>query len=154
MLFVFYILLLVVFSLLSPFFMTTRNMMAIGSNIAFIGLMAAAGTPLIIAGGLDLSVAAIAGLVGVLIAVLNGAGLNIWLAAVLAVLLGGVDRRGQRPVLHPAPAQPADRHPRHDEHRLGRRADPHRRPHQAADGAGLQLDRLRAASSTSRSRRS
>ena len=89
MLFVFYILLLVVFSLLSPFFMTTRNMMAIGSNIAFIGLMAAAGTPLIIAGGLDLSVAAIAGLVGVLIAVLNGdMGLNIWLAAVLAVLLG------------------------------------------------------------------
>src|SRR5690606_9308435 len=59
LLFGFYILLLVVFSLLSPFFMTTRNMMAIGSNIAFIGLMAAAGTPLIIAGGLDLSVAAI-----------------------------------------------------------------------------------------------
>ena len=51
-------------------------MMAIGSNIAFIGLMAAAGTPLIIAGGLDLSVAAIAGLVGVLIAVLHGAGLQ------------------------------------------------------------------------------
>jgi ribose transport system permease protein len=90
LLFVFYILLLVVFSLLSPFFLTTRNMMAIGSNIAFIGLMAAAGTPLIIAGGLDLSVAAIAGLVGVLIAVLNGdMGVNIWVAAVLAVLLGG-----------------------------------------------------------------
>jgi ribose transport system permease protein len=90
LLFGFYILLLIVFSLLSPFFMTTRNMMAIGSNIAFIGLMAAAGTPLIIAGGLDLSVAAIAGLVGVLIAVLNGdMGVNIWVAAVLAVLLGG-----------------------------------------------------------------
>jgi ribose transport system permease protein len=89
LLFVFYILLLVVFSLISPFFMTTRNMMAIGSNIAFIGLMAAAGTPLIIAGGLDLSVAAIAGLVGVLIAVLNAdLGWNIWLAAGLAVLLG------------------------------------------------------------------
>ncbi len=90
LLFVFYILLLVVFSLLSPFFMTTRNMMSIGSNIAFIGLMAAAGTPLIIAGGLDLSVAAIAGLVGVLIAVLNAdMGVNIWIAALLAVLLGG-----------------------------------------------------------------
>ena len=90
LLFVFYILLLVVFSAISPFFMTTRNMMAIGSNIAFIGLMAAAGTPLIIAGGLDLSVAAIAGLVGVLIAVLNGDySMNIWLAAILAVLLGG-----------------------------------------------------------------
>ncbi len=60
-------LLLVVFSVLSPFFLTFRNMMSIGSNIAFIGLMAAAGTPLIIAGGLDLSVAAIAGLVGVVV---------------------------------------------------------------------------------------
>jgi ribose transport system permease protein len=90
LLFGFYILLLVVFSLLSPFFMTTRNMMAIGSNIAFIGLMAAAGTPLIIAGGLDLSVAAIAGLVGVFIAMLHGDyGWNIWLAALAAVALGG-----------------------------------------------------------------
>lgn len=86
---VFYIGLLIVFSILSPFFLTLRNMMAIGSNIAFIGLMAAAGTPLIIAGGLDLSVAAIAGLVGVVIAVLYGdMGLNIWLAALVALGLG------------------------------------------------------------------
>lgn len=88
---VFYIGLIVVFSLLTPFFLTQRNMMAIGSNIAFIGLMAAAGTPLIIAGGLDLSVAAIAGLVGVLIAVLHGDyGWNIWLGALAAVVLGGL----------------------------------------------------------------
>ena len=64
-------------------------MMAIGSNIAFMGLMAAAGTPLIIAGGLDLSVAAIAGLVGVLLAVLHGdVGINIWIAALAALVLG------------------------------------------------------------------
>jgi ribose transport system permease protein len=87
---VFYIVLIIVFSLLSPFFLTQRNMLAIGANVAFIGLMAAAGTPLIIAGGLDLSVAAIAGLVGVLIAVLHGDyGWNIWLAAVAAIALGG-----------------------------------------------------------------
>jgi ribose transport system permease protein len=86
---VFYIGLLIVFTLLSPFFFTLRNMMAIGSNIAFMGLMAAAGTPLIIAGGLDLSVAAIAGLVGVLLAVLHGdVGINIWIAAIAAVALG------------------------------------------------------------------
>ena len=86
---VFYIGLLVVFTMLSPFFFTLRNMMAIGSNIAFIGLMAAAGTPLIIAGGLDLSVAAIAGLVGVLLAVLHGdVGINIWVAALAALALG------------------------------------------------------------------
>jgi ribose transport system permease protein len=86
---VFYIGLLIVFTLLTPFFFTLRNMMAIGSNIAFMGLMAAAGTPLIIAGGLDLSVAAIAGLVGVLLAVLHGdIGINIWIAALAALALG------------------------------------------------------------------
>ena len=61
-------------------------MLSIGSNMAFIGLMAAAGTPLIIAGGLDLSVAAIAGLVGVIVAMLYSAGVDIWIAGVLALL--------------------------------------------------------------------
>ena len=85
---VFYVGLLVVFSVLSPFFMTPRNMLAIGSNVAFIGLMAAAGTPLIIAGGLDLSVAAVAGLTGVLIALLHAAGAPVWLAVLAALLVG------------------------------------------------------------------
>jgi ribose transport system permease protein len=62
--------------------------MSIGTNMAFIGLMAAAGTPLIIAGGLDLSVAAIAGLVGVLVALLNSAGVDIWLSALIAIGAG------------------------------------------------------------------
>lgn len=84
---IFYALLLVVFTVLSPFFMTVRNMMSIGSNVALIGLMAAAGTPLIIAGGLDLSVAAVAGLTGVLIAILHAAGIPIWLAVAVAVLI-------------------------------------------------------------------
>ena len=56
-------------------------MLSIGSNVAFIGLMAAAGTPLIIAGGLDLSVAAVAGLAGVVIAPSMRPGVDIWLAA-------------------------------------------------------------------------
>jgi ribose transport system permease protein len=81
----FYVVLLVVFSILSPFFMTLRNMLAISSNVAIIGLMAAAGTPLIIAGGLDLSVAALAGLTGVLIAVMNALGIPIWIAVLIAV---------------------------------------------------------------------
>jgi ribose transport system permease protein len=86
----FYIALIIVFSVLSPFFLSVRNMLAIGANVAFIGLMAAAGTPLIIAGGLDLSVAAIAGLVGVVIALLNAAGLHVWLAVIIAVLLSAL----------------------------------------------------------------
>ena len=84
---VFYLLLLVAFSLLSPYFLNFRNMLSIGGNVAFIGLMAATGTPLIIAGGLDLSVAAIAGLTGVLIALLHGAGVQVWLACLAAALI-------------------------------------------------------------------
>jgi ribose transport system permease protein len=84
----FYIALIIVFSFLSPFFLSIRNMLAIGTNVAFIGLMASAGTPLIIAGGLDLSVAAVAGLVGVVIALLNAAGFYVWLAVIVALLLG------------------------------------------------------------------
>jgi ribose transport system permease protein len=83
----FYLALIVVFSILSPFFFGFRNMLSIGSNVAFMGLMAATGTPLIIAGGLDLSVAAIAGLTGVVISLLYSWGLNIWAAAAVATLI-------------------------------------------------------------------
>ena len=58
----FYLVVLTCFSLLSPWFTSWDNMLNIGANMAFIGLMCAAQTPLIIAGGLDLSVAAVAGL--------------------------------------------------------------------------------------------
>ena len=84
---VLYLLIIAVFSLLSPFFLDWRNMLTIGATVAYMGLMAALGTPLIIAGGLDLSVAAIAGLTGVVIALLYSAGLNIWFAAVCALLV-------------------------------------------------------------------
>lgn len=91
MLAVFYLLLLVVFAILSPFFLSVRNMLQIGLNVAYIGLMAAAGTPLIVAGGLDLSVAAIAGLTGVMISLLVGLGVPVWIAVLLAfVLAAGV----------------------------------------------------------------
>lgn len=87
MLLVFYLLLLAVFAVLSPYFLTVRNMLQIGLNVAYIGLMAAAGTPLIVAGGLDLSVAAIAGLTGVMISLLVGLGIPVWFAVLGALLI-------------------------------------------------------------------
>lgn len=89
MLLVFYVVLLAVFSVLSPYFLTTGNLSTIGTNMAFIGLMAAAGTPLIIGGGLDLSVAAVAGLSGVIVALMHAAGINIWAGCFVALLAGG-----------------------------------------------------------------
>ncbi len=88
MLALFYILLMIVFSILSPYFLSAGNLSTIGTNMAFIGLMAAAGTPLIIGGGLDLSVAAVAGLAGVIVALVNAAGLGVWLGCILALLAG------------------------------------------------------------------
>ena len=84
---VFYILVFAVFSILSPYFLQASNLMSIGSNMAVIGLMAIAGTPLIIAGGLDLSVAAIAGLSGVAVTFLYGMGLNVWVACLIVIAI-------------------------------------------------------------------
>ncbi len=89
MLLIFYLAIITIFTILSPFFLSFQNLISVGSNASFIGLMAAAGTPLIIAGGLDLSVAAIAGLAGVIVALSYAAGLNIWIGCLFALIAGG-----------------------------------------------------------------
>ena len=85
---VFYIVIVIALSLMSPWFFSFNNAMNIGINMSYIGLMAAAGTPLIIAGGLDLSVAAVAGLTGVLITIFFGWIDNIWLAVAMSLFVG------------------------------------------------------------------
>ena len=84
----FYLFVAILFSTLSPWFLSFDNMMSIGANMAFIGLMCALQTPLIIAGGLDLSVAAVAGLSGVVVALLHVAGIDIAVACLIALALG------------------------------------------------------------------
>ncbi|MBY5696824.1 ABC transporter permease [Rhizobium leguminosarum] len=84
----FYVILLAAFAMLSPFFLSVSNLANIGTNMAFIGLMAAAGTPLIIGGGLDLSVAAVAGLAGVIVALMHSNGINIWAGCLTALVIG------------------------------------------------------------------
>ena len=90
LLLVFYLAVLLTFSVLSPWFLSFDNMMSIGANMAFIGLMSAAQTPLIIAGGLDLSVAAVAGMAGVIVALLHGNGIDVWFGSVAALLVGAL----------------------------------------------------------------
>lgn len=79
--------LVIIFSVLSPWFLSLSNILSIGTNMAVIGLMAAIGTPVIISGALDLSVAAVAGFAGVMVSLCHSAGINIWLACVIAILL-------------------------------------------------------------------
>jgi ribose transport system permease protein len=90
LLLLFYLAVLLTFSVLSPWFLAFDNMMSIGANMAFIGLMSAAQTPLIIAGGLDLSVAAVAGMAGVIVALLHGNGINVWIGSAAALLIGAL----------------------------------------------------------------
>lgn len=85
----FYVLILIAFSFLSPYFLSVSNITNIFANMAFIGIMAAALTPLMIAGGLDLSAPAIAGMAGVVMGILASWGISIWFAAGIALLIGG-----------------------------------------------------------------
>jgi ribose transport system permease protein len=87
-LFALYITMTIVFALWSPFFFTSNNLSNIVANMAFIGIMAAVQTPVIIAGGLDLSAPAVAGLSGVVVGILAAMGLDMWVAAGLALLVG------------------------------------------------------------------
>lgn len=87
-LFALYLAITVVFAIWSPFFFTYNNLSNIIANMAFIGIMAAVQTPVIIAGGLDLSAPAVAGLSGVVLGILTAMGLDIWVAAAVALLVG------------------------------------------------------------------
>ncbi len=53
------IVLLIVFSLMSPYFLTTQNLSNLLQQVAILGIMAAGATLVILIGGIDLSVAAV-----------------------------------------------------------------------------------------------
>ncbi|HUG48014.1 MAG TPA: ABC transporter permease [Candidatus Limnocylindria bacterium] len=63
------LLLVVIFSLLSPHFLTDRNLLNVMRQVSVVGILAMAQTLVIMTGGIDLSVAATAALSGCLMAV-------------------------------------------------------------------------------------
>ncbi|HEX2953866.1 MAG TPA: ABC transporter permease [Bacillota bacterium] len=79
----------VVASLVSPYFLTVYNMQAVVRSLAFVALVAIGQACLLIIGELDLSVGAIAGLCGVVGGMLMvQAGVNPYLSFTLCLLLG------------------------------------------------------------------
>lgn len=70
---------------LSPF-----NLQTMALNATVLGFLALGVAPVIMTGDIDLSIASMLALCGVFMAVLWQYGTNIWLAAMLALLLGGV----------------------------------------------------------------
>jgi len=76
-------------SLLSPYFLDTNNLLDNTSTFMEIGIIALPMTLIIISGNIDLSVASNAALCSVVLAKLNySAGINIWLACLIALGVG------------------------------------------------------------------
>lgn len=82
------ILVVLYFSLASPYFLSQSNMLNIGALSAALGIMALSQTFLVISRGIDISVGSVVALSGVLFGVLLADGVNIWLAAVGALAVG------------------------------------------------------------------
>ena len=74
----------------SPGLLSTYNLQTIAINNSVLACLAFGVAPVIIAADIDISVASTLALCGVFMAKLWGGGMDIWLAALLAVGLGGV----------------------------------------------------------------
>ncbi len=97
------VLLWIALALASPFFLTTGNIFNIMRQVSVDAIIAYGELFTIITAGIDLSVGAVAGLTGVVFALMLSAGMNVLLAAFLVLVLGlvigtvnglGIDKLG------------------------------------------------------------
>lgn len=83
------ILLCVILTFMSPTFLTVSNIFNIGQQVAILAVLAIGGTAVIMLGGIDLSVGSVLAFSGAVIGVLHiGMGVNVWVAAIAAILVG------------------------------------------------------------------
>jgi ribose/xylose/arabinose/galactoside ABC-type transport system permease subunit len=78
----------VIFSLKSPYFLTTSNFETIGTSVAIVGVAAVGETIVVISGGFDLSVGSTMAVAGMLSGYLVNHGTNLWLAFAAALCVG------------------------------------------------------------------
>ncbi len=74
----------------TPYFFSLTNMLGMTNRVIAVGIMALPLTLIIIAGQIDLSVESMLGLGAIVFAVRWEAGMNIWLAALVALLVGAL----------------------------------------------------------------
>jgi ribose transport system permease protein len=91
-LFLIYVVMVIAFAAQTPFFLTQENIVNIASTIAIVGIVAIGETLILIAGGLDISVGAVASLTGVVTSVLllEYGVPSIWLCAFIGILSGAL----------------------------------------------------------------
>lgn len=82
------VLLIFIGSLLSPHFFTGDNLMSVGRQVAVLALLSLAMTLAMIVGGVDLSVASIMGVCGVVSVGLQGQGMNMTVAILVMLAIG------------------------------------------------------------------
>ena len=84
------VLVVIVNSRLSPYFLNVQNLFRASSDFMEIGLMMLPMTLIIVTGNVDLAVASTLGMTASFMGLLFNNGLNIWIAAGAALLLGGL----------------------------------------------------------------
>lgn len=75
-------------SMLTPHFLTQNNLMTTAIGLSADGIMAIGMTIVLVSGGFDLSIGSIMGLSGVTAGALYLLGMNIWIACIIALLIG------------------------------------------------------------------
>jgi rhamnose transport system permease protein len=80
----------IIMAQLSPHFLSVDNIFNITRFIAEVGIISLGMTAVILTGGIDLSVGSILGMSGIVLGALFAAGWDVWLAALAAVLVGGL----------------------------------------------------------------
>lgn len=81
---------LLMFGMLSPGFLSLSNLLYSTSDFIHIGLVALALTLVLISGGIDISFASVMSLSSICMGIFWLLGLNIWIAALLGILVGGL----------------------------------------------------------------
>ena len=85
------ILMIIVASVFSPYFLDPFNLQSLMRDLAFVGMVAVAQAMLLLIGELDLSVGTMASLAGILGGLLmTKGGVNPYIAFIIGVLLGGL----------------------------------------------------------------
>lgn len=84
------VILVIFFSFADEAFFTPRNMTNLARQTTIVGIIAVGMTLVILINGIDLSVGSIVGLSAITVTLLMQAGVNIWLAVLLTLLLTGV----------------------------------------------------------------
>ena len=86
-----FLLMCIVFAFLTPYFLTTKNVVNIGQTLAVVGIVAIGETLVLISGGVDISVGSVAALAGVLASLLwNNDILPIWWCVAAGLMAGAL----------------------------------------------------------------